>query len=90
MKKIMNIFFLSCLKASELIEKKIHFKLSITENIRLKIHKSMCDACTRYEKQSIFLEKNISLSQKESTPETDLEELKKIIRAKLESGLDNK
>ena len=58
--------------------------------MRLKLHKSMCDACTRYEKQSILLEKNISLSQKESTPETDLEELKKIIKAKLESGLNNK
>ena len=87
MKKLMNILFLSCLKASELIEKKIHFRLSLTEKIRLSIHKSMCDACTRYEKQSLFLEKGISSSQKVSTPETDLEELKRIINAKLESGL---
>ena len=88
MKKLMNIFFLSCRKASELIEKKIHFKLSLLEEIRLKIHKGMCDACTRYEKQSIFLEKAISSGQKVTTPEADLEELKKIIAAKLASRLD--
>jgi hypothetical protein len=85
MKKIMNMLFLSCLKASELIEKKIHFKLSFKEKIQLSVHKSMCDACTRYEKQSIFLEKGISSSKEASTPEADLEELKKIINAKLKS-----
>jgi hypothetical protein len=87
MKKIMNMLFLSCLKASELIEKKIHFRLSFMEKIRLSVHKSMCDACTRYEKQSILLEKGISSSQKLSAPEADLEELKRIINAKLENGL---
>ena len=43
---------LSCKKASLLIEKKLLVKLSAKEKIQLTLHKSMCDACTAYEKQS--------------------------------------
>ncbi len=85
MKKLMHILFLSCLKATELIEKKLHFKLSITEKLQLRMHKSMCDACTMYEKQSIVLEKSLS-SLKEDVPDKkELEQLKKIIIQKLEN-----
>lgn len=52
----MQLLFLSCLKATELIEKNLRFKLSLSEKIRLAMHKSMCDACTNYEKQSKFLD----------------------------------
>ena len=43
---------LSCRKATELIEKKLLVKLSFKEDIQLQLHKSMCSACTAYEKQS--------------------------------------
>lgn len=43
---------LSCRNATELIEKKLLIKLSFKENIQLQLHKSMCSACTAYEKQS--------------------------------------
>ena len=43
---------LSCKKATELIEKKLLVKLSSKEKIQLQLHKSMCSACTAYEKQS--------------------------------------
>ncbi len=52
--------FLSCLKATELIEKKIQFKLTFSERLRLSVHKAMCSACTNYEKQDYFIEKAIS------------------------------
>lgn len=52
MKKIMNILMLSCKKATELIEKKSFVGLSFKEKVQLGMHKSMCDACTAYEKQS--------------------------------------
>jgi hypothetical protein len=52
MKKIMNWLMLSCKKATELIEKKLLIKLSFKENVQLQLHKSMCNACTAYEKQS--------------------------------------
>ena len=62
MKKLMNKLFLSCLKATELIEKKLHFKLTFTEKLQLKVHKAMCDACTMYEKQSNILDKALGSS----------------------------
>lgn len=60
MKRIMHILFLSCLKATELLEKKIYFKLSLREKLQLSIHKSMCKACTTYQKQNILIEKAIA------------------------------
>ena len=81
----MHILFLSCLKATELIEKKLHFKLSATEKLQLRMHKSMCDACTRYEKQSIFLDKGLSSLKGGERDEKELDHLKKIIIRKLEN-----
>ena len=83
MKKLMHWLFLSCLKATELIEKKLHFRLSGKGRLQLKMHKMMCDACSSYEKQSIFLEKGISLSQKKEFSEDDLKNLKVAITEKL-------
>lgn len=76
MKKIMHILFLSCLKASEMIEKKIHFKLSVTEKLQLKMHKTMCKACTLYEKQSILIEKGIAEQLKHTHHHTSIDKLK--------------
>lgn len=85
MKKLMHILFLSCLKATELIEKKLNFKLSFTEKLQLRMHKSMCDACTRYEKQSLIIDKGLSSIKGEERDEKELEHLKKIIIHKLEN-----
>lgn len=52
MKKLMNYLMLSCKKATELIEKRALVRLSFKEKVQLRMHKSMCDACTAYEKQS--------------------------------------
>lgn len=65
MKKLMHFMFLSCIKATELIEKKLFIGLSIREKVQLMLHKSMCDACTRYGKQSEeldhYLQKNVKI-----------------------------
>ncbi len=84
MKKIMHILFLSCHKATELIEKKMHFSLSRKEKLQLEAHKMMCNACTRYEKQSSIIERGISAIQKPGENGTDLKELKLAIEKKLE------
>jgi len=60
MKKLMNIFLLSCKKATELIEKREIISLSPTEKIQLKLHTSMCKACKSYEKQSDTIDKALS------------------------------
>ena len=62
MGRIMNMLMLSCKKATSLIEKKSFIGLSFKEKIQLKMHKSMCDACSNYEKQSQKLD---DLLQKE-------------------------
>ncbi len=85
MQKLIKILFLSCLKASELVEKKMHFNLSFTERIQLKLHKSMCEACRVYEKQSNFIEKGISMQKPGKVDPANVEQLKVNIRKMLES-----
>ncbi len=81
MKKI----FLSCQKATELMEKKINFQLSTIEGIQLNLHKYVCDACLQYEKQSILLEKWITKKEVETdknlpqVSEKEVDELKEKI-----------
>ncbi|MGM0532226.1 MAG: hypothetical protein ACQER7_12850 [Bacteroidota bacterium] len=84
MKKIMHILFLSCKKATELIEKHMHFRLSWIEKIQLKAHKMMCSACTNYEKQSELIEKGIAKSTEEDFSQEDIDQLKKLIHEKLD------
>ena len=82
---IMHFLFVSCLKATELVEKKFHFELSFKEKIQLKLHTMMCNACSMYEKQSEMIEEGIKkylLSH--PYEETNIEELKKQIHRKLE------
>ena len=83
-KRIMNILFLSCLKATELIEKKLHFKLTLTEKGQLKMHTMMCDACRRYEKQNHFIENSLKFHDYAAKSEKDVEQLKKLIKEKIE------
>ena len=82
--KIMHFLFLSCLKATELIEKKFHFKLTFTEKIQLEMHKMMCDACKTYEKQSGIIEEGLKEHHHSHSNEIDAEQLKKQIQAKLQ------
>ena len=86
MKKIMDILFLSCLKASELIDKKMHINLTFTERVQLKAHKMMCDACTAYEKQSLLLEKGIEQHLHQKGEKIDIEQLKTRINTNLKES----
>ncbi len=56
MKKLMNILMLSCKKATELIDKKIHFGISRQEKVKLHMHTMMCNACRNYEKQGYLMD----------------------------------
>jgi len=85
MRSIKHFFLISCLKATELIEKKFYFKLSFSERLQLKVHKSMCKACALYGKQSAFIEKGISWQIKKEDLKVDIEALKTRIHQMLES-----
>ncbi len=83
----MNILFLSCLKATELMEKRFHFKLSFREKIQLEMHKTMCDACTMYEGQSEIIEEGLKKHFHGKLSEnTDTEKLKEQIKIKLQEN----
>jgi len=78
---------LSCLKTTELIEKKALSSLSLKEKVQLIIHKRICGACAEYEKQSKFidnfLKKHIHKTDDASIPQSQNEELKEKIKSKL-------
>lgn len=79
-KKIIHIILLSCRTATRLIEKKLHTKLSRRESVQLKWHKTVCDACTLYEKQVVFLDQVLKKSPSEIEPQQEFpaEETKKL------------
>ncbi len=60
-----HIIFLSCQKATELVEKKQIAGLSCKEKLQLGMHKAMCGACKSYEKQSRYID--ILLSGREKS-----------------------
>ncbi|MFO8000959.1 MAG: hypothetical protein R6U46_06940 [Marinilabilia sp.] len=84
MKRLMHILFLSCFKATELIEKKFHITLSFKERLQLKMHKSMCSACRLYEKQSSVLDKALFHPERLNGDKEDLTAFKKELLKKLE------
>ncbi len=88
----MRFLFLSCLKATGLIEKKLHFSLSFKEKLQLKVHKMMCDACTNYEKQNILIEKSIANLEfkPEDKKDIDLHEFENSILKKITKDPPNK
>ncbi len=78
----MHILFLSCLKATELIEKKLHVQLSTKEKVKLTLHKSMCSACRLYDKQSHILDEALKTHNKKDV-NINIEELKLDIKQKI-------
>jgi len=82
----MHMLFLSCLKATELIEKKLYSRLSFKEKLQLKIHKLMCKACRRYEKQSELIEKGVANAYKNIQLDYSMDGLKKRIVKSLEKN----
>ncbi len=84
MKKLMHVLFLSCLRATELIEKRMHFSLSIKDKLQLKVHKMMCSACTSYDKQNSMIEESIArLEELKEEDFPDIQKFKESIIEKL-------
>jgi hypothetical protein len=86
MKKIMHLLMLSCKKATELIEKKSLVGLSFRENFQLRIHKSMCDACSAYEKQSLKIDELLK-NQAAALPGSEKKETNPQLKDKIISKL---
>jgi len=56
MNKLMQIAMLSCKKASALTEKKTVSTLNFIEKKQLNWHLKMCVMCSKYKKQSVFID----------------------------------
>ena len=87
MKKLMNIFLLSCKKASELIDKGALIKLSAKERVMLRMHTKVCSACAAYQKQSkmidSLLHNHVEQSDEKNVPQVPNEDLKNKIISRL-------
>jgi len=55
------IFRLSCREASQLISEGMDRRLSISERIGVRLHVSICDACTRFTAQVAFLRRALKV-----------------------------
>lgn len=77
MNKNAQLVFLSCKKASYLIEKKQIDELSVIENIQMKMHISMCEICKMYEKQSGLVHGYLFNYSQKNVKETTLSNEKK-------------
>lgn len=84
-----NKLFLSCKRAAELIDRKESGEITGVERFQLRLHTSMCRACTAYEKQSKLLEKLLEkqLKSKVHISEAEKAELKRKILERLDSGV---
>jgi hypothetical protein len=56
MKRWMNLLILSCMRATFFIEKSHAGPLSFINRLQLKMHVAICDKCSAYQKQSLFIE----------------------------------
>jgi len=83
MKKLMQMMFLSCLKATEFIEKKLNYRLSFKERLQLRVHTSMCKACSEYEKQSKLIEEVILQSEVRKIETKEIQDIKDSIIKKI-------
>lgn len=58
--KVLSWLMISCRKAGELVEKKLHGEITVSERAALAMHSGLCEACRAYEKDSARLQKAIS------------------------------
>ena len=80
MEVIMKKALYSCKRATELVDRRSLEPLSLVDNLRLNIHLKMCDACHRYQKESAFLDAQLSRGFKFTRKGLSNEEKEPIIK----------
>lgn len=77
MNRIFQKMIFSCKKSTELVEKKSIIGLPLLENMRLKLHIAICNACKRYEAQSKIIDLILEQIYKSQDKKTGLSTAKK-------------
>ena len=78
-----RIIWLSCKKATFLMSKKEEGRLTLKEKIQLRLHLTICDFCTRFQKQVKFFTGNaVHTHEHIHTPlrEEKKEEIRELMR----------
>ena len=63
-------FHLTCKEASRLISDGMDRRLSVPERIKLRLHVSICDVCTRFTSQVAFLRRALKAFPGPDDPES--------------------
>lgn len=71
MDKIKKLLLLSCRKVTELMEKKLHVKLSLVEKAQLAVHSTVCPGCREYENQSSLIDRALGSSNRSGEKDVD-------------------
>jgi hypothetical protein len=82
MKGLAATLLLTCLDATESVERQLHANLGWLKSLQLKAHLKVCAVCQRYAEQSRWLEnllKEKLKSQPDPLSEEEMEELRKKI-----------
>ena len=59
---------LSCKEVSQLVSQGLDGRLGLLERVRLRLHLAICDGCSNFKKQMLFLRKALSRLAQQSKP----------------------
>jgi predicted anti-sigma-YlaC factor YlaD len=80
----MNLLMFSCVQATEIIEKQFYTEITLSEKVKLYLHRNMCDACREYYGQSVFLDQFLRRYKEKNVKRELSEDEKKAIISHLE------
>jgi predicted anti-sigma-YlaC factor YlaD len=87
LENIAHKMFYTCEQATFMIEKKVSTQgIGIMENIRLKIHLSMCKFCRAYNKKVAIMDKvmlNFSKKENKKIDESEINDFKDLLKTKI-------
>lgn len=88
MGNILNTLLLSCEKATQLIDRQALQPLSWQETVQLRMHLATCKGCKAYQKQSLLIDKMLSVhfgqTQPDQVPTVENTALKELIKKSFE------
>lgn len=89
-KPIKSVFNISCKRATELISIRRDSSLNLIQALRLKLHLSICDACTRFDKQLTLLHESLHFHTHNETVSENEQPLPEDIKERMKSEISSR
>lgn len=89
-KPIKSAFNISCQKATVLISLRRDSTLNLMQALRLKLHLSICDACTRFDKQLTLLHESLHFHTHNETVSENEQTLPEDIKTRMKSEISSR